>query len=115
MTAAHATELADFRVRYASQQENAGPAHLRAELVASRAARAMRDANRSMDGSPRDGGRRIPEADAVPSGGRHRRAARDISADTLAARLAAARAEYADRTARLGSSGTGLGSRGGLR
>lgn len=53
MSTAHATELADFRVRYASQQENGGPARLRAELVASRAMRAMRDGNRRPDGSPR--------------------------------------------------------------
>lgn len=50
----HDADQADFRTEYASQQENTGPAGHRAELVASRAARAMRDGDRHMDGSLRD-------------------------------------------------------------
>ena len=46
-------EFHDYRVRYAVHYENDGPADIRAAVVAARAARAMRDGNRYMDGSAR--------------------------------------------------------------
>ena len=48
-------ELTDPRVSYAARYENEGHADDRAAAVAARAARAMRDGNRSMDGTARDG------------------------------------------------------------
>jgi hypothetical protein len=45
-------EQANPRVSYAMHHENDGSAAKRQQLVASRAARAMRDGNRYMDGSP---------------------------------------------------------------
>ena len=61
----HDAESADTRVRYAARYENEGQAADRTDAVAARAARAMRDGDRSMDGSPRDhqpgGGRSGPD------------------------------------------------------
>ena len=47
-------ELADPRISYAGHYENDGSAGDRAAAVAARAARAMRDGNRHMDGTARE-------------------------------------------------------------
>ncbi len=62
MSIGYDAELACPRVSYATHHENDGPPARRQELVASRAARAMRDGNRYMDGSPRDGLPRFPRS-----------------------------------------------------
>lgn len=62
VTASRTGELANPRVSYAIQHENDGPPKRRQELVTSRAARAMRDGNRHMDGSPRPGRARFPRS-----------------------------------------------------
>jgi predicted GIY-YIG superfamily endonuclease len=49
-----AGELASHRVSYALEHENSGPTGTRAGLVAARAARAMRDGDRTMTGTRRD-------------------------------------------------------------
>jgi hypothetical protein len=52
-------ELTHPRVSYAARYENEGNTADRAASVAARAARAMRDGHRHMDGSPRDGAQRL--------------------------------------------------------
>jgi hypothetical protein len=62
MSIASAEDLDDLRVHYAVEHENSGSPARRLELVTARAARAMRDGNRYMDGSPQDGLPRISRA-----------------------------------------------------
>jgi hypothetical protein len=52
-TSIHETDLTGPRVGYATRYENQGPADGRQAAVTARAARAMRDGDRHMDGSPR--------------------------------------------------------------
>lgn len=65
MSATHAGKLTDPRVSYAMHHENDGSPARRRQLVASRAARAMREGGRHMDGSPRQGvAERLPDLPA---------------------------------------------------
>jgi hypothetical protein len=52
-------ELTDPRVSYTARYENDGRVDDRVAAVSARAARAMRDGDRYMDGSARDGLRRV--------------------------------------------------------
>jgi hypothetical protein len=69
-TAPYDAELTDPRVCYAARYENQGPATDRQASVAARAARAMRDGGRHMDGTAQHDLPRIPHSTQRPGLGR---------------------------------------------